>query len=305
MSWKEQYGDIDPYENDTKLAPSEYDGELIEDEYGEYNPHSGSQSSTEGRCNAVLKHTEERYGEKRFCAALPQSCFGGEAKDSDYCKNHVSREKIVKQQYDSFKTGAFVQSYIHLFDKLGAAKQIVALELFESLLTESQYEFEPTLVEYDIDSSEAEFVLEDTVTVDIPVPQTKKVRGQSLWYAALSFIKVQNINEQLFADALDNGTGVSERETVVAITEDGRQITEMEEHHLNLPLSRIEKDYKEHLKLGGVDMSSDDDNDVISVDNREWTLSVMPDEEGDDTADDLNTVEDDPVPLELPSDEED
>jgi len=69
---------------------------VLEDEYGQYKPDAGNDEPIDADdvnydpCNAVLNHTFERYGERRYCGALAVSNFGDEAnyEDNEYCKWH-------------------------------------------------------------------------------------------------------------------------------------------------------------------------------------------------------------------------
>jgi hypothetical protein len=283
INWKDEYGDIDPYEDDDKPAPSDYDGPLHSDERGnEYNPHAGSQSPTEGRCNALLKWYEQRYGEPRYCTALPGWTFG---QDSDFCNQHKSREALMERHQELFEHGAWTQNYIYLLDKLSGPKKVYVVELFDDLLHDSIYSFDETRVEWEIDIDDVQWVEDASITTELPVPQQRKSAASALWMAALDMVRMQNMQEVIFDDGVES-------ESVAATADDGGvitdKITESKEHHLNLPISRLTKDIEAHFERGGV--TTDDEDATVEVDGREWHLNYF----GDDD------VEPEAVSMDLP-----
>jgi hypothetical protein len=120
----------------------------------------------------------------------------------------------------------------------------------------------------------------DEALLEVPIPTRDTYLGQaeSLLLASLDYARMKTLNVELFK------TGTFEGFTTVATgTNEGGQIVdsieEKREHHLNLPLSRLTKDYKKHLQAGGVDL--DADNDAVKVDNRSYTLDYGPDADQD------------------------
>lgn len=260
------------------------------DEHGEYDPDAGSPHPVEEDevgyqpCNAVLKFTFERYGERRYCTAMAIQNFAdggndGGYKNYDRCKHHQVRDELMKQAAEQFKTGAHAKSHQHIFQKMPTHKQIIANDLYKSLVDESEYDFDMETVEIDIDVSDEDFAPDaDTLVLHHPVPDDKAMRAKALWFAALDFITMESIREEQFRVALEESfegrdLAVGERTKVVTVTEDGRTIEDVDEHHLNLPLSRIQSDYEKHLTFGGVD--TDDDDEVTT--QREWVPVYEPD----------------------------
>lgn len=271
-----------------------------EDQWGEYNTEAGSiEPVTEDEvgytpCNAVLKFTYSRYGETRYCKAMAVGNFGEAANYEypEYCKHHQNRRAMKEQQEENFKTGAYVKTYEALYNYLPPHKQIMAIDLYTSLMDESVYDFGATSVVREVSMGEK------TVHVDFPVATEHRARAASLYFASLDFIKIQNINEEQFriadeetgprGQSLTVGEDVFERET-----ESGQTVEIKDEHHLNLPLSRIQKDYKEHMRFGGV--PQDVDMDMIGLgggDEREWVIEIdEPEPEASDGDSPVNDLE--------------
>jgi hypothetical protein len=265
-------------------------GKTKSDEHGEYDPDAGSPHPVDPDevnyepCNAVLKYTFERYGERRYCSGMAVSNFGDAAnyEHPQFCKHHQGRAVLMKQHEDNFKTGAHSKSHKHTFQYLPPHKQLIANDLYKSLLNESTYNFETEHKEMEIDVSDDDFAPDaDVLVLDHPVPTEHRIRGKALWHAALDFITMESIKEEQFRVAAEEthegrDLAIGETVSVVSVTEDGREITDTEEHHLNLPLSRMTKHYKEHMKFGGVEYDGDEESG--SMGQREWVAVVQPDE---------------------------
>jgi hypothetical protein len=253
------------------------------DEHGEYDTDAGSKEPvTEEEmgyipCNAVLKFTFERYGERRYCTAMAEENFIEDG--STFCKNHKGRENLMERHADQMKTGAYSKSHSHAFQNMEPHEAVLANDMYKSLLEESKYSWDEEVVELRVDASNSDFggPEVDTIVMDHPVPTNEhKIRAKALWFAALDFVIMENIREEQFRVAMEEDLAVGEAEYEKE-TESGRIIKVKDEHHLNLPLSRIQKDYKEHMKFGGVAM--DDDSEQASMGAREWVVKVEPDEE--------------------------
>jgi hypothetical protein len=262
-------------------------GERKKDEHGEYNTDAGSTYPVEADkvgyepCNAVLKYTWDRYGERRYCTGMASSNFQEDG--SQFCKHHRSREELMKQHEKQLTTGAHASSHEHTFQYMPLHKQLIANDLFKSLLSESTYDFDTNNVSFEVAADDSDIVADevDTVVIDHPVPQEYQQRGKALWFAALDFVTMESIREEQFRVAAEEdhegrSLAIGETTQVVSVTDDGQEITDTAEHHLNLPLSRIQKDYKEHMKFGGVEYDADDDSG--SMTSREWVAVVEPDE---------------------------
>jgi hypothetical protein len=268
-----------------------------EDEFGQYNPDAGSPHPIDPDdvsytpCNAVLRHTWSRYGERRYCSALALENFHkhGEAEQyehPEFCRHHQSRASLMEQHEENFKTGAYAKSHEHTFQRLPPHKQVLANDLYKSLLTESTYNFETEAVELNVDVENHDFAGPevDTLILDHPIPTDKAIRGKALWHAALDFITMESIREEQFRVAAEETSpdgrslAIGETTTIVTVTDEGREVRDTEEHHLNLPLSRIQSNYQEHLKFGGVQYDTDD-GETSSMGAREWVAVVGPEED--------------------------
>lgn len=181
---------------------------------------------------------------------------------------------MEQQQRENFKTGAFTESYDSIFEYLPPHKKVMANELFRSLIAESTYDFSEKLIEKDVDTSEWEG-MGDSVTLVHPVPQQHEIRCMALWFAALDFMVMQNIRQEQFKVAATEGTAVGEKQ-FEREAESGQVYVVIDEHHLNLALSRVQKDYKEHLKFGGVVI--EDDSQKADVSERDWVIEIHPDD---------------------------
>ena len=238
-----------------------------------YNPYQGSKTPTEGRCNAPLSNWEERYGEVRYCMQLPYSTFADS--DCDFCKTHKQRHDLMKRAKEAFTHGLYSKTIKHVFEKLDPWQKLTVLGWYDSYLQESTYDFEIDLEAHTIDFSgydgelpleiEAELDEDGTFEVGVPIPTAHETRAFALYRAALMDIKA-GLGERQVTDTSDD-TGVMERETVVSVTEDGRQITDTEEHHLNVALSRNDQRKEDLLALGGVPLQADEDDVSVNVES--------------------------------------
>lgn len=265
--------------------------DMKQDEHGEYNPDAGSTHPVEQDdvgyipCNAVLKYTFERYGERRYCTGMAVANFPSDAHDREYsqfCKHHQHRGAIMEHHEDLVKHGAYTTSHEHTFQRLPPHKQVIANDMYRSLLDESTYDFETDDQALEVDVSEHDFPNDEiaTLVLDHPIPRDRQMRAKALWFAALDFITMESIREEQFRVAAEDThegreLAIGERVTYVATEDDFKEVTE--EHHLNLPLSRIQTDYKEHLKFGGVPL--DEGSETESMSPREWAMVVEPQEE--------------------------
>lgn len=260
------------------------------DEYGEYDVDAGSPHPISEDdvsyvpCNAVLKHTFSRYGERRYCTGMASVNFDSEG--SQFCKHHRSREALMKQHAENFKTGAYVSDTQDVFAYLEPHEQILANDLYRSLLEESTYNFDAEDTELEIDVADSEFAPDaDTLVLSHPVPQNRLMRAKALWFASLDFLTMQSIREEQFRVAFEETfegepLAMGERVSVVGVSDEAGAVEDRDEHHLNLALSRIQKDYKRHMEFGGVEYEAADDDGGSTMDGREWVLELHTDSSG-------------------------
>lgn len=284
-----------PDDFDVTYRIFKYDGEWFgEDDHGQFKLNAGSMTPPDPDdydyepCGAVLRHSYDRFGEARYCEALAVSNFPDDKHDREYdnyCRNHQTRGAIMDYvKEERAQHLAFAASFETLFEYLDAHKKVLAVEMFDSLMEESEYDFEETYVSKEFDVSDSELFEEiDEATVDFPVPNEHQVRAKSLWFAALNYVQMENIMEEQFRVAAEEEgpdgepLAMGERTKVVSVTDEGRVIEDKEEHHLNLPLSRIQKDYERHLDVGGV--STDTDEKVSDEEARTWVMAVESDQD--------------------------
>jgi hypothetical protein len=260
------------------------DKETETDDYGEYDVDAGSTHPVDPDhyipCNAVLRHTWSRYDERRYCTAMAVENFKPE-EGSQFCRQHKGRENLMELHEDNFKTGATVQNKDRIFKLMEVPKKVLANDMYRSLLGESKYDFETEMTELNIDIEDTDVGGEaDTLIVDHPVPTEKRVRAKALWFAALDFMVMENIREEQFKTAIDENVAVGERMKTITVTEQGREIEDVDEHHLNLALSRIQSDYSDHVAFGGVTIEGEEQSSTMS--EREWVIEVHNDDDGPD-----------------------
>lgn len=269
------------------------------DEHGEYNPDAGStvpfqkgdehpETGEEVKyhpCNAVLRHSYERYGEKRYCTGMAVKNFTKHGVETDYeqddfCRHHQSRAHFHDQQEKLFTTGAFAESCEHVYQYMEPHKKLLAVDWYRGLLNESHYDFNAKTVDDMIDTTDSDITEAPSMVLPIPVPREHKPQAVTLWFAAINFVQIQNIHEEQFRAADEEGLAVGEK-TFEKETESGEVMEVIDEHHLNLPLSRIQKDYEQHLKFGGVSTEADEDGDSVPED-RTWVVEIdKPEPEAD------------------------
>jgi len=253
------------------------DGELWgKGPHGEFpvDPPRGSPMPIEGRCGMPLQFAEKRYGEKRYCMLWQLT-------DDIACRVHKHKTNFMDNWSNMIEHGAFAQKYLIFVEKLTPLKFIFAVEMFGGLLEMSDLNFDVKTEVREIDTTDSTYISEDAVTIQLPIPTNKQAsfNAAALWEASLDQIKMQNIQEVLFDDGM-------EAETITATSDDSGTITdtivEKREHHLHLPLSRLTKDVKNHLKNGGIRLNDDDNAQAITFQKNDYTLDVGPQNEYDD-----------------------
>lgn len=316
------------YEPEEK-HPDQWSGGQPTDSNGRrYNPHQGSVSPTEGRCNALLSAWRDRYGEPRYCMALPESTFVDDG--SEFCRNHKSRDALMKRAQELFTHGLYSRSIEHVLAKLPAWQKVQVLAYYESYLSESVYDFDGEEVPIEIDVGEevppflAPEVTDGTLTIAYERPSEHTVRAVSLFRAALYDIMAMDADRARGPSANDDDGVALETvdeidlsEVIDDIPDDADAVVEQEEeHHLNLPVSRLDKDKSEFLEFGGVPVESDADVEVNVTNTDELIADLDEAPELDtggesppsqsqlaDEADDLDVIEaDDDAVAELTTD---
>lgn len=258
------------------------------DDHGEFklDPMRGDPEPREDRCGWTLRYTYERYGQKRYCGGIPEQRFYHN-KGSQFCKHHKSAEALMERHQELLEHGYFAKNYVSFVEKMSTANFIFAVEMFGGLMELSEYEFDVEEVEKTINVEDEDIFVEDNVSVDVPVPtdRTYSLQANELWTATLKEVMTQNMQEVVFEDGV-------QRETLAESADMEGQITdthyEQTEHHLHLPISRLAKDIKEHLKNGGVVLDADDDS-AVTFQQNDYTLDVTPEDswdvEGEDASD--------------------
>lgn len=263
------------------------DGEVYgRDEHGEFAlaPMAGSAEPQSGRCGEPLKFYNDRYGEIRYCTALPESIFVDDG--SDYCRNHKSREALMERAHELFKHGYFATNYVNFAEKLDAAKFLFAVEMVGGLFELSRHDFDIVEAERTIDTTDSNLIEEDAIDVVLPLPSndTLSFHANELWTAALKEVMSQNMQEAVFSEGMAVKTLSDSADMEGQITDTHYENTE---HHLHLPISRVAKDIKEHLKNGGVAID-DADSGVVTFQKNDYTLDVSANEGDSDGAESVS-----------------
>jgi len=282
--------------------PDEWEGERYTDSNGrDFNPYQGSVTPTDGRCNAPLSNWQERYGEPRYCMQLPEETFIDDG--SQFCKMHKSREDLMERASELFTHGVYAKTIKHVFERLEPWQKLTALGWYDSYVRESTFDFEAELQEVQIDFADfdGELPLELVVRLDgdeqlsiaMPVPTEHEPRCFALFRAALMDLKT-GLAERAVFDT-DDGTAVMEKSETLDVIEDedGNVVDTIDiedEHHLNVPISRIDGDKNDLLAFGGVPVDSGADVEVNTGTPDELVFDLGEDEgsstlEGDSPVD--------------------
>lgn len=256
------------------------------DDGKEFALDAGSPEPVEGRCNAPLRDYQRRYGEVRYCTKMQAGNFPGY--DSKYCKTHISMESPEDRAAELFKHGYFAESYVSVAKYLSPTKFLFAVEMVGGLFQMSDYEFGVAEESVALDTSESVLVSEDVVGVDLPIPTKNLFQADQLWQGALAEAEMRKMREVVFKEGVSKETYADTADVDGEITD---TLTERTEHHLHLPISRLTKDIKEHLKNGGVEVGKDEDGNLLTFQQNDYTLEVQPEAEVPED-EDASTVED-------------
>jgi len=244
--------------------------------HGEFpiDPPRGSPAPIEGRCAVPLRYSEKRYGETRYCMSWQLT-------DEQFCKKHLGMKSMMENWSEMIEHGGFAQKYLIFVKKLSPLKFIFAVEMFGGLMEMSDIDYEVTHEVRNLDTSDSQFLEEGSVEITLPIPTNKSAtfNASELWQAALDEVKIQNMQEVIFDDGVEKEAVSQTADMEGTITD---TITEKREHHLHLPVSRLTKNIKEHMKNGGISMNDDDDSTVLTFQKNDYTLDVEPDDNGFD-----------------------
>jgi len=283
-------------------------GRLYDERYNPYNPFSGNLEPITrdewGACNAPLHDWRNRYPQIRFCGKVYDKW------DDDYeyerCPTH--KGSIMKTAEEQMQTGMFVNSVDHLYEKLSPWQQLVGWGTFESLMGESTYEYAEEYKQKEFDFSEEPFVPDGAnkdgiLTVKCGYPTQHPDRSLSLYVAAMKTVQMMSVQPEIMAERTrEDGTeeGMMETRSVEkaqltappsehdSSPQTFKTIETWNEHHLNLPFSRLIRDRPKLLEYGGVstDVSDEDTSDVVEDD---IVLEIHGEAENVDTKEDTGT----------------
>jgi hypothetical protein len=267
-------------------------GESFEDEYGEYDEDAGLKEPEEGRCNALLKNWQARYGEKRYCGHSPRGCpppgapnFDMEkAKEAGTCRRHKYKERYRMQAKEVYQHGGYTKNRELLYDKVDPWDQIVMHALHQSLMEDSVHEYAPDHKERTFDFSDSKYEIPEeaptdddgNAVIEVAYPTENIDRGKVLWAAAVDAVKAENINAEITEDMMETETYADSEYDYES--GEWNTLTEKQEHHLNLAYSRLITDREKLLSYGGVVTGTKADVEDNSQIIEDFTL-VEPDPE--------------------------
>lgn len=263
------------------------------DDQGEFeiDPPRGMDEPQDGRCNAVLRRTQQRYGETRYCGMLPVGTFG-DATDYDhaeYCKNHQPYAISMERASELVRHGAFGQNYVVFEKALEPHEFIFSVEMFGGLLERSQYDYDVTEKRRKIDTTDSDLINDDEVVVTLPMPDNPQYEqaAQELWFLCLDEIVEQRMQRIRITQGVDSNHVVATADDDGVITD---RIEERSESHLNLPISRLSKDKKERMKMGGIEVGVDEDDSAVTFERNEYTLDVSEMEPEEEAVEDIEEL---------------
>jgi hypothetical protein len=259
-----------PWKNPANLPhPDKWEGSLKYDKNGrEYNPYRGSSIRYQKLCGGVLSTTMDRYGEERYCTAIPKSHYNED--DIDRCHKHKqqTRENMKPAWKKLFKHGAFAKTIVNTYELLDGMERVETTELFDQLITQSSYDFECSREYIEFDLSDDDDVPFDAVRKEFPMPEKRLASAKALFRACVEMKKMDRINLQILEDGM-------EKETVIDTNEDGNPVTATDEHHLHLPLNRIKRSHQDNLEAGGVDLKQADKLEIENNVTGEYITDIQ------------------------------
>jgi len=264
--------------NDTRFSPFQ----------GNLQPRSGDDWSF---CNAPLNNWRDRYLDVRYCGCVtPPS--------DTYCSTHDNRKHTMKTAEEMMQTGLYTETIDHFYARLDPWKRLVGWGTYESLLGESAYEFGTEYREQTFDFTDSEFVPEAAdengeLTVKCGYPTQHLDPSLSLFVASMMSVQMIQVQPTIMAEDED-GEGMMEEKQVTnaqlrSPTESNpdqywKTIESWQEHHLNIPFSRLVSDHPRLLERGGVDTDPESESDGVSGDD--IVLEIDADPDGVETTDD-------------------
>jgi hypothetical protein len=306
---RDDQGNVYPIFFDTEEVDDR--GKIRDHNWYPYDPFGGNLEPITreelGACNAPMQDWRNRYPEVRFCGR-PTNMKGGEY---DYCSLHKGRKEVTQTAEEAVQTGLYVQSVDHLYEKLSPWKKLIGWGTFESLMGESAHTFAPEYEERTLDFSDEPFqpdgVDDDGVfEVKFGYPTDHVQRALALYVAAMKTVTMITVQPKVMHEDREAGEGMMEERGVQhaqltappsehdSSPQQFETIEGWEEHHLNLPLSRVISDQPKLLEMGGVSTDpTAESNDNVDADD--IVLELQADVDGVDTVEggtDPNAFED-------------
>lgn len=285
-----------------------YRGECIDHCDNNFNPFAGNlqpkiREDIDGKyCNAPLDKWRHRYPNIRFCSIYVDPKLGYDT----YCYTHQNRETMQSAE-EHLQTGLWTKTVDHLYEKVGPWKKLVGWGTFESLMGESTYEFAPEAKERAFDFSDEDFIpdgadSENILHVECHYPTDHVQPAMALYVAAMQQVQMMSVQPRIMWEGTrEDGTeeGMMETKSVEkaqltappsehdSSPQQFKTIETWNEHHLNLPLSRLIKDQPRLLEMGGVLVDPESEDDGIA--SEDLVLEVEANMENTETTDETAT----------------
>jgi hypothetical protein len=297
------------------FAPDEVDdnGRLFDRNNTPYNPFTGNIEPIErekyGACNAPVDKWRLRYPEVRFCGKIANTYNDLQnGNDHTYCSLHRNRKHMsVPTAEEQIQTGMFVNSVDHLYEQLDPWKKLVGWGTFESLMGQSTYEFAPEYEQRTLDFSDQPFQPDGCdedgqLDVKFGYPTSHPQSALYLYVAAMQTVQMISVQPRIMAETVrEDGTeeGMMEVKSVdkAQLTappsehdsspQEFKTIETWNEHHLNLPMSRLISDQPDLLEMGGVEIDPESEADGPS--SEDIVLEIDADPDGVETKDETGT----------------
>lgn len=270
-------------------------GQLVDSNGNKYDPFAGAMEPISGKCNAPLTNWRERYPSIRFCTQFVPNVDGQRR-----CRNHKNRGSLMKSAEEYVQTGVFSKTADHQFEHLDPYNKLLGWGLFESLMGDSTFEFAPESEQRTLDFTETvqqapPEANNGILEVEVSYPTDYADRAVALFCAAMDSVAMLEVRSMTMAGGRSDEAGTMESEETADVlvdpnTGEQEEITNIVEHHLNLPYSRLVKDRTRLLEYGGVTTDSET-SDTKSVTDADFVMSVDTIAESDGT-ESPNTFED-------------
>jgi len=276
-------------------------GELVDDNGNNYSPFTGNcepvrhPKDGDKYCNCPLSKWRNRYPNIRYCGSRVN------AEQATHCHLHSGMESAESVM----KTGLHATTIDHYYEKLGPWERLVGWGTYESLLGRSIHEFDYEYKPETFDFSDCEQVPpqadeDGTLTVKVAYPTEHLTPSLYLYVAAMMTVQMITVQPRIMYENEAEGERMMAERSVEhaqltappsehdSSPQTFETIESWQEHHLNKSLSRVIRDHKDLLKMGGV-TTDPEDSDQTDIDADEIVVDIEASPDGMETAEDTGT----------------